>query len=226
MLRWAVLVLALANAGVLAWNQGWLDGVAGVAGVAAESPRDPGRLQRQVEPGLLRVVRPSASSPLRRVVALAPATVCVEAGPLRDDELEPVEAALRDAGVPEAGWQRAAIERPGSYIVYMGRYADPEVLQRRRAELQRRNVAFEPVRGRPDLEPGLQLGRFEDSEVAARARDALADRGVRGARIVTLASPQRLQSLRVEHVEETTAASLLKGEADRAFRPCAAAPAR
>lgn len=82
-------------------------------------------------------------------------------------------------------------------MVYMGRYTDPDLLQRKRNELARRKVAADDLADTPALQPGLNLGRFETREAADAALAGYAKRGVRSARVLTLqqAQPQTLLRL-------------------------------
>ncbi|MGE8396321.1 MAG: SPOR domain-containing protein, partial [Comamonas sp.] len=54
MLRFALLVLLIANAGYLAWSQGWM----ATLGWAPETQSEPYRLKQQVRPEVLSVVPP------------------------------------------------------------------------------------------------------------------------------------------------------------------------
>jgi hypothetical protein len=67
-MRWLVLLLLLVNVALYAWNAGWLPAQ---LGIATESPRDPQRLQRQVNADAVRIVTEPA--------ATAPATPAAEA---------------------------------------------------------------------------------------------------------------------------------------------------
>jgi hypothetical protein len=213
MLKWVALLLALANAGFYAWSQGWV----GQGGDAA-GDREPQRLQRQVNAQRVQV------QPLPpEGVAQAARRFCAEAGPLADADVPAAEAALRDAGLEEGQWQRRNIDRPGTWLVYMGRLPDAELLARKQAELQRRGVAFEPVRGMPDLEPGLALGRFNDPAQAEESLRALVQRGVRTARVVTVQPAQRMTILRADTLGADALKVLKSQPAGRPFKSCDAA---
>ena len=71
MLRWAVIVLVLANAGYFAWTQGYLDGL----GMAPAEQREPQRLAHQVKPETLRLLNgpKGADAPAAEAPAVAPA---------------------------------------------------------------------------------------------------------------------------------------------------------
>ena len=61
MLRFALLVLLVANAGYLAWSQGWM----ATLGWTPEAQTEPYRLKQQVRPDVLSVVPtpPAAATP-------------------------------------------------------------------------------------------------------------------------------------------------------------------
>ena len=218
MLRWVVALLLLANLGFYAWHQGWLDPVLGTSSLG---DREPERLARQVRPEAVKLLpRRGASA----ATAAASNTACLEAGPYDDEALGAAEGALRSAGLPAGGWQATSEEKPGVWLVYMGRFPDREALQRKQAELQRLRVNFEEVRAPAELEAGLSLGRFGDRAAADAALAQFTQHGVRTARVVMLAPPQRLHLLRVERAEPALQTQLkgLKAQAlGGGFRPCA-----
>jgi hypothetical protein len=209
-LRWLVLVLALANAGFYAWSEGWL----GDTG-AATGEREPQRLQRQVDAQRVQVqpLPPEGAAQSAR-------RFCVETGPLADADVPAAEGALREAGLEDGQWQRGQVDRPGSWLVYIGRLPDPDLMQRKQAELQRRGVSSEPVRGVPELEPGLSLGRFSDLAQAEETLRSLTQRGVRTARVVTLQTAVRMTTLRAAALSGDALKVLRSQPAGRPFRTC------
>jgi len=210
MLRWLVLILLVANGVFYAWTQGWLDEV---VGLKASGGREPERLSRQVNTDAITVM--PASPP----AGGGGGTACLETAPLSEQELARAETALREAAVDEDQWRRQAITRPGSYIVYMGRFPEPDLMQRKQAELQRLRITFEPVQGLPELEPGLSLGRYDNEAAAEAALAQFSQRGVRTARVARLSAPATLQQLRVPAAPAVFARPLQAA----GFKPCAAA---
>ncbi|MED5621596.1 hypothetical protein [Ideonella sp. BN130291] len=204
MLRAALALVLAANLVFYAWSHGWLDSLAGSSG---HGEREPERLQRQVHPEVVQLLPAQAA----RAAASAPANpqACLQAGPYTDAEMALAEGVLRAAGLPAGRWNTPAVDRPGAWLLYMGRFADREALQKKEGELQRIRVPYEELRGTPELEPGLALGRFSDRAAADAALDQLAQRGVRTARIVTLTAPARLHLLRVNDADAALQAQLL-----------------
>ncbi len=245
MLRLAVIVLLLANAGYYAWSQGLLRDW----GLAPASDAEPQRLHQQVEPGRLRLL-PGAAAASPAVPASAPASAASAApapGPAPADAAQPQGPAAAAAGAagpclqagvydarqadalraalaswPQGSWQLDPTPTPGRWMVYMGRLADEDMLARKRAELRALKVPYD--RPGAALEPGLSLGRFSTEEAAQRGLALLAAQGVRTARVVqerpetagfTLRLPAAPAALRTQ-LEGPDGAL-----AGRPLRPCA-----
>lgn len=201
-MRLLVALLLLANLLFLAWSQGWLDEV---TGVPADGDREPERLVRQVRPEAVRILTPQA------VAAAASAAesrrVCLEAGPFDAQSLLAAESAL-SATLPSGTWSRHATDVASRWAVVMGRFANREAQLRKEQELARLRVPFEPLRGTPELEPGLSLGRFAQRDAAEAALAQLTQRGVQTARVVELAAPPASVMLRVERADPDLAAKV------------------
>ncbi|MEK8051517.1 hypothetical protein AACH10_14810 [Ideonella sp. DXS22W] len=252
MLRPLLIGLLVVNGALLAARWGgaerWLSGSDG-------REHEPERLQRQVNPGALRVQpvpppRPApvgASAPVpvpdapqgaappappSLAQASAPRTpVCVEAGPFDAATLAAAKRVLREAGVPETAWQAASAPAAPRHVILMGRYADPEHLQRKTGELRRKGVTFVELHQSPDIParhlPGLVLGRYADARTAEAALQALRNRGVISAQLVMAEAHAPGTLLRVADpggldLKARTAALTLPGR--QAWRPCAPAP--
>lgn len=233
------LLLLVANLGFFAWNQGWLDSL---AGLRAEPDREPERAARQFQPHLLRVIPTGAAASAASASASAPAAepatasapgnggqaeaACLEAGPFTAAEATAAEALLQPA-LPAASWSRRSVEQPGVWILYVGRFIAADARQKKVDELQRLKVPFSDVTSPPDLAPGLSLGSFDNRAAADQALDALSQRGVRGARVVVQVEPSARVALRVERADAALADKLraitgsVAGQPlGRAFRPC------
>ncbi len=195
MLRLAVIALLLANAGYYTYTQGWLRS----AGLVTPEQAEPQRLQQQIRPETLKVLRaqgatnnptpppapaatPAAVTAASAPTAAAPADAgeCLQAGVFDDKQA----AALRTAAaaLPAGSWSLEPTPINGRWMIYMGRFDDQDTLDKKRAELRARKVDFDRAGG--TLEPGLSLGRFSTEEGAQRALTALNSQGVRTARVV------------------------------------------
>lgn len=191
MLRLLVLVLVLANAGYLAWSQGWL----GSYGFAPAVQAEPHRLTRQLRPEAMRLLSAaearqldvSASTAANSTSAQAspaslPATECLQAGPFTDEQANPLRGRLQ-ASLPTGSWSLEPGTDGGRWMVYMGKYTDGDTLAIKRSELRQIGVTFE-VLASPAFGPGLSLGRFGSAVDAETELGKLVQRGVRSARVV------------------------------------------
>ena len=242
MLRILVIVLLVGNALLLAAQFGLFDRLTG-ADSARPPQREPARLQRQVDPQSVRVLAPQAASAALAAAAasaaqtaalagsaasIARAQACLEAGPFNASEAEVAQRSLRDVGLAPGSWQVLSTEDSGAFMVYMGRYADRETLQRKLDEIKRMKLDAEELRGKPELQPGLNLGRFDQRADADAALATMVQRGVRSARVVTLRPAQRQTLLRLPAADAATQARLagLAMPSGPGFLACDQAPAR
>ncbi len=232
MLRTLALVLLVANALLLAALSGLFD-----AGV--DSEREPERLQRQQQNGLVRILSPQAASAALDAASAAGAaslqaaaaassalaTVCLEAGPFSAADAAVAERSLHDAGLAPGSWQVQRHDDGGAFMIYMGRYADRETLQRKLAELKRLKLDAEDLRTAPALQPGIGLGHFDNFADANAALSQMAQRGLRTARVITLRQAQSQTLLRVAAADASQRARLagLQLPSGLGFQPCATA---
>ena len=197
MLRLAVIALLLANAGYYAYTQGWLRS----AGLVTPEQAEPQRLQQQIRPETLKVLRAqgatnnptpppapaaapaadtAASTPAPTAAAPADAGECLQAGIF--DEKQATALRTAAASLPQGSWTLEPTPITGRWMIYMGRFDDQDTLDKKRAELRARKVDFDRAGG--TLELGLSLGRFSTEEAAQRGLTALNAQGVRTARVV------------------------------------------
>ena len=196
MLRVLVLLLLLANAVYLAWGQGWLLPV----GFGPTPQREPQRLAQQIRPQAVELM---TSKELARLQARAQATpvMCLQSGLMDETQAEPVRRALQ-ASLPAQAWVFDEFVTAERWIIYMGKFASPADLEKKRAQLTALSLPFETVTS-PALAPGLSLGVFDSEEKASTALNALVPRGVRTARLL-LEKPAVLSlRLRLPAVDET-----------------------
>ena len=225
MLRLAVIVLLLANAGYYAWSQGLLRPL----GYAPQEQSEPQRMNQQIRPETLQIlkVNPSKTSsaappgststptptaandsptPSTTPAASAPAdsAECLQAGVFDDRQAEALRTAA--AGLPAGSWTLEPTPIPGRWMVYMGRFDDIETLDRKRAELRARKVDHDRAGG--TLELGLSLGRFASKEAAERELTNLGTKGVRTARVVQERAEAPGFTLRLPAVNDALRAQL------------------
>jgi hypothetical protein len=104
MLRAALILLLLANAGLWAWGQGWWPGAVPPDRVG----REPQRLALQIQPEALRVLSPAQAEALSRRLSLpaGAAPACLEAGPFTAGAVGAAEAVLLAQGLRPDEWAR------------------------------------------------------------------------------------------------------------------------
>jgi hypothetical protein len=239
-MRGLLIALVVANLLVLAWSLDVLPGV------SRHREREPERLRQQVHPEAVQLITPTAASAALEAAAAqrsnvtsapsaaaaiaaadASATVCLEAGPFAAGEVAAAERGLRELKWPSLEWTPQRSERGGSYIVYQGRFADDTAMARRRDDYRRQQITAEEVRNSPDLQPGLQFGRYDTRAAADAALSQLAQQGIKAARVVTINIPVVVTLLRVERADGALAARLTQlnlPPAGSGFRPCAVPP--
>ncbi|MCW5237897.1 SPOR domain-containing protein [Verminephrobacter eiseniae] len=188
MLRLAVILLLLANAGYRAWSQGLLR----PWGLAPEAQTEPQRMHQQIRPETLQILQPgpgtSAPPPTAQPAAASTASgqtpdasaECLRAGVFDEQQADALRTAA--AGLPSGSWALEPSLMPGRWMVYMGRFDDQDALDKKRTELRARKVDFDRAGG--PWEPGLSLGRFSSEEAARRELQNLSGKGVRSARVI------------------------------------------
>lgn len=226
MLRALVLGLLLANTAYFAWSQGWLMAF----NLAPVQQAEPHRLTQQINPEAMRLNRSpvpeapvsapvapgSAPAPASAASAAPPASAtvastaaageCLQAGLFNELQVNALRPRLQST-LPDGSWAFSPVVEPGRWIIYMGRYANEEMVAKKRSELRARGVKFEPVQN-PGLNPGLSLGNFDSKAGADRelARDA--ERGVRTARVILERAEVRGQRLTLPAVDAALKAQL------------------
>jgi hypothetical protein len=239
MMRLLALLLLLANLLFFGWTQGWLDGP---AGIQARGDREPERLSRQVNPELVQILSPQAarataappvpvSTPAAPAAsaAAAPASAtvalvaCLEAGPFAPTEVAAAEAVLR-ASLPDGSWVNVKANRPGLWMVYLGKLKDRDELLKRQEELRALRIEYDELRGPPELLPGLSLGRFEERGNAVNALEKFSLRGIRSAKVIEVRTPSANAWLRVDKAPAALASQAMALTAPalgKGFVPCA-----
>jgi hypothetical protein len=147
---------------------------------------------------------------------------CLEAGPFSSSEYAQVEAAMRPV-MPAKSWASQSVAIQGLWLVYMGPYADADMLERKQNELRHiKGLNFEEVRTPANLAQGLSLGRYTRQEDADVALNSLRNRGIRTARIVNVRPVMEVQIIRVASATMPMQVSLanLKLPQGKGFAAC------
>ena len=250
MLRLLFIVLLLANASYYAWSHQLLASWGLAPAQEAETQRlaqqiRPEALRVLPTPGAAHVrnggpAAPPEPAPVPAAAAnntpdtpSAPSTpavlassptpaargVCLQAGALDEAQAEAWRRAARV--LPQGSWQLERSTVQARWMIYMGRFADTDVLAQKRAELKSRNVSFDKPGAA--LEPGLSLGRFSSEEAAQRALVNLTNQGVRTARVVVERPETTTYMLRLPLVDAALQAqlnTLRPALAGKPLRPC------
>ena len=226
MLRAAVLVLLLANAGVWALSHGGLRAL----GLGADAPSESARLAPPLHPQALQLQPLAEGTPLASPAPAAPRTTptlaaspapaasvaapapavavpsaCLQAGPFDEQQANALRSAV--AGLPAGSWRLDGTSLPGRWMVYIGRLADADAVRVKRAEL--RELGVDTDRPGAAFEPGIALGRFSTEEAAQRALTDLGRKGVRTARVVPERRDSTLYQLRLPQADAALRAQVL-----------------
>ena len=203
MLRLLVLILLLANGLFYAWSEGWLRAY----GFAPASVSEPQRVQQQIKPENVTLIsaKEVEQAQVQAQSELA-AKACLQAGPFDDAQASQLRKAL-DASLPSGSWQLETVKEPGRWMVYMGKYATPDLLAKKRAELSDLGIKAERVT-EDALAPGLSLGRFESEAAAKTELTRLAGKGVHSAKAVQERAPGTASMLKLPAVGDDIRAKL------------------
>lgn len=234
MLRLFAIFLLLANVGYYAWSGGALRSwglgpleesepqhraqqiepgalhIVPAPGTAPAAPAPDGAAPAPA-PGTSAAVVPAPVVPvlLRRTLTEAPTAAlsgeCLQAGTFDAAQAEAWRRAARV--LPEGSWRLERSTTPERWMIYMGPFADTDMLAKKRLELSARKVSFD----RPNnaaLEPGLALGRFSSQDRAKQALTSLTNRGVRTARVLLEREEADIFTLRLPLVDAALRAQL------------------
>jgi hypothetical protein len=201
MLRLTVLLLLLANAAYFTWSQGLL----APWGVTPAQQSEPQRLEHQIKPQALRVLTSEEARRLESAGASRTTLECLQAGLFEDGQVAGLKQVLERW--PAGSWVLEPAVEPARWIVYLGKYATAENVSRKKTELRQIGVSFEAL-SEPSLEPGLSLGGFATEAAARQQMEALAQRGVRSAKVVQERAELRGQLLKLPAFDDNLQARL------------------
>ena len=200
MLRALVLLLVLLNALFWGWTQGWLDQV---IGIKARGDSEPERIAKQVHPERVTLLSPQAAAALQT-------RSCLQLGPLSGDKaLADAQAALQRAGFTASDWQAESSEQPGVWAVASIRLPSKDFQARKEETYKKMRIAFEYLSGPPEELPTMVLSRHASDKAAQTALDALAQRQLKGLRVLQLQAPQSRHNLIIAKADGAQQAKLL-----------------
>jgi hypothetical protein len=222
MLRAVVALLLLANLAFFAWAQGWFE-----PGLPPPhlGEREPQRLAAQLRPDAVVVLTGKAASAAISA-AKAAAAVCLQSGPLTDDDMAAAEAVLAPLQLPEGSLQREPAPASPPWLVFAGRWPEAAARQAREAELKKLGLPYEPLAEPAELAPGLVLSRHATRAEAETALAVLAaaSQPLKGGRVVSLPSQAARHWLRVPRADAEQQLRLLAlppAALGGGFKPCA-----
>lgn len=179
MLRLFALALLLANGLFYAWDHELLRGF----GLGPALQSEPQRLAQQIKPEAVQLLTPEEFKHIEeQVKAEQEPTECLQAGPLDAAQIAVLRPVL-GLQLPADSWDLKETAITPRWVVYMGKYASPETLAKKRAEVVAMNLKTENLIN-PALEPGFSLGAYETKAEADGALARLAARGLHTARVV------------------------------------------
>ncbi|AGX87653.1 hypothetical protein [Candidatus Symbiobacter mobilis] len=222
MLRLIALCLLLANLGYFAWAGGWLRAY----GLAQDTQREPQRMQRQIHPERLTLLRGNealspphlpASAPSAPAMsdASAPSIVCLQSGWLDVPRAQTLRKILAEA-LPQGGWALEPESLPERWMVYMGKFVNAAELAQKRTQLDKLGLPYDVPRNA--LAPGLSLGVFSTKAQAQVALAAIIPRGVRTARVIQERPATPGFRLRVQG--DPTLLDAVRAEFPKGLSPC------
>jgi hypothetical protein len=195
-------ILILANGLYFAWAQGWMRAY----GFAPVQQSEPQRMAQQIRPEAVHILTPDE---LKKAEAQAQADLapkeCLQAGPFDEAQTSVLRKALER--LPSGSWQLDVVAQPARWIVYMGKYANAEMLAKKRAELANMNLKIEALNN-PALEIGISLGGFDSSDAASAELARLNQRGIHTARVVQERAAASMAILKLPSVTEAFKARL------------------
>lgn len=188
MLKFFFWILLLANAGLLAYQQGYFD-------MLVPGGREPARMNEQLNADKIRLIPPpqpaapaTVAAP-EQVSAVTPVAkkfeviACTEFGNFNPDEAIRFGAQLASLA-PAAKVSQRALQEVASHMVYIPPQADKEGAEKKASELRHLGIEdFFVIQDNSSLRWGISLGVFKQEEAARAHLSRLNQKGVRSARI-------------------------------------------
>jgi hypothetical protein len=179
MLRLFALVLLLANGLYFAWSHELLRAY----GLGPAQQSEPQRLTQQIAPNAVQLLSAAEFKRIEEETRQDQAPKeCLQAGPFDAAQATALRPTLQ-ATLPPDSWVLDETPVPARWIVYMGKYATPNMLAKKRSEVVAMNLKPEGL-DNAALEPGFSLGGFESKAEADAEMARLAARGLHTARVV------------------------------------------
>jgi hypothetical protein len=211
MLRLLVLLLMLGNVGYFAWSQGLLKDY----GYAPEVQSEPQRLTSQIHPEAIQLLTTEEARKLEGNGGTTSAALpvgdagsgeCLQAGLFDDQQVAALRQRL-ETTLPPGSWQLEASSTPARWVVYMGKYNNPDTLAKKRSELRTLGLDFRSVNSGA-LAPGLVVASLRSEADAERELERLSGKGLRTAKVVQERAEVSGQTLMLASVNDSLRAQL------------------
>jgi hypothetical protein len=226
MLKITFWLLLLINAGLLAFQQGYLNDL-------FPSSREPSRLRQQLNADKLKILAPAdaqapasaaaaaASAPVSSVAASSaaadstarnatPVAACTEVGSFDDAEAKRFEAQLAPLSLGDR-LTRRPVQEASRFIVYIPSQGSKDAADKKAAELKRMGVSdFFVIQDNPALLWGISLGIFKTEEAARKQLAELNLKGVHSARVGAHGAGASKIIFQLRGLDATTQVSLQK----------------
>jgi hypothetical protein len=218
MLKITFWLLLAVNAGLLAFQQGYLNDL-------FPSTREPTRLRQQLNADKLKLLTaadvapakaaasnaaPAASAAAAASAPAANVAACVEVGAFDEAEAKRFEAQLAPLALGER-LTRRSVQEASRYIVYIPPLGSKEAADKKAAELKRFGVDdFFVIQDGSPLQWGISLGVFKSDEAARKQLAGLTQKGVRSARITAHGTGPSKTVFQLRALDTAAQASLQK----------------
>jgi cell division protein FtsN len=205
MLRSLILLLIAANAAYYAWTQSWFAPI----GWVPSSPREPQRVEQQIQPYAVRVLSTTEARRLETTAAVTTATAavaapkspeCLQSTLLTAAQADSLRQAL--ASWPNGSWQLAESVQAGRWLIYMGKYPNAEAVEKKKAELRELGITPQALRVE-SMQPGISLGSYDSKRAANVAMEGYVKRGLRTGVVVEESPERKGQVLKLPAVDDS-----------------------
>lgn len=211
MLKFFFWILLLANAGLLAYQQGMLAAL-------LPSGHEPARIGNQLNADKIRLIPPSevkrepapAVEPVAALAGKEEVLLCAEIGNFSPDEARRFSAQLAALALGERVSQRA-VQEVATHMVYIPPQADKEGAEKKADQLRQLGIQdFFIIQDNSPLRWGISLGVFKQEEAARAHLTSLNQKGVRSARIGQRSVSSSLTAFRLRDIDAGTKSALEK----------------
>ena len=215
MLKFIFWSLLLANAGLLAYQLGYLE-------AWIPDGHEPARMKRQVHAESMKPMSAAAiTAALAPTAAASPAAVtttaaptCKEIGNFDNSAAKRFEALLQPLALGDK-LSRRDIEEVANHIVYIPSLGSKEAADKKAAELRHLGVAdFYVIQDAGDLRWGISLGVFRTEDAARALLAAMNQKGVHSARLGLHSVAATKVAYRLRNLDAATLAGLDKVTAE------------